>query len=60
MNQHNDPKPTQPLCQICQERPGVGRYGQLLVCEGCYDEAKDEEIRLYRFSLTVVQGGLPQ
>lgn len=57
---HNLPTPSTPLCQVCQKRPGKGRYGQLLVCEDCYDEAKDEEIRLYRFSLKVVQGGCPR
>lgn len=51
--------PPRPLCQVCHERPGQGIISGLLVCGRCFEEAKEETIRLYRASLRLIQGGYP-
>jgi hypothetical protein len=49
-----------PVCAICKQRPGQGIIADVLVCGQCYDEAKDETIRLWRASLRLILGGWPR
>lgn len=49
-----------PQCQVCQERDGQGIIGGLLVCGQCYEEARDDAIRLWRASLRLIAGGWPR
>lgn len=51
---------TPPLCQVCQKRPGLSYIVNLLVCGQCFEEAKDDTLRLWRASLHLVQGGYPR
>jgi len=52
--------PPIPQCAVCKERPAQGIAAGVLVCAQCFEEAQDDAIRLYRFSLKVVKGGLPR
>ncbi len=47
-------------CQVCQERDGQGYLGGLLVCGACYEEAKHDDVRLWRASLRLIVGGYPR
>lgn len=50
------PKPT---CEVCKKCKADAIVLGKAVCAPCYLAARDEDVRLYRLSLTVVRGGLP-
>ena len=55
------PQPTPPICAVCKQRPAeTGVLIGVRVCLPCFEEAKDDEVRIYRLSLRVVRGGLPR